>query len=64
MAEEHEETVDSDDGRMDPALPPNVSMARDVMERCIHLLSMSSPRLRLKVPCFIGYNHHCNVQGH
>ncbi|KAL2103906.1 hypothetical protein ACEWY4_000774 [Coilia grayii] len=38
-----------DDVQMDPDLPPHVSIAKDVMERCIHLLSIPSLRLRLKV---------------
>lgn len=31
-------------------LPPHLSITKDVMERCIHLLSDPSLRLRLKVP--------------
>lgn len=30
-------------------LPPHLSITKDVMERCIHLLSDPSLRLRLKV---------------
>lgn len=31
-------------------LPPHLGITKDVMERCIHLLSDPSLRLRLKVP--------------
>ncbi|XP_062397012.1 TELO2-interacting protein 1 homolog isoform X2 [Sardina pilchardus] len=47
--EDHAESIDPDGVGMDTALPPHITIAKDVMERCIHLLSMSSPRLRLKV---------------
>ncbi|KAL4623629.1 TELO2-interacting protein 1-like [Arapaima gigas] len=42
---------DADLEEMDrkPELPPHVKLANDVMERCIHLLSDPSLRLRLKV---------------
>ncbi|KAG8002894.1 TELO2-interacting protein 1-like protein [Nibea albiflora] len=35
-------------------LPPHLSITKDVMERCIHLLSDPSLRLRLKVLCTLG----------
>ena len=34
---------------MKAALPPHLSITKDVMERCIHLLSNPSLKLRLKV---------------
>ncbi|XP_063063959.1 TELO2-interacting protein 1 homolog [Engraulis encrasicolus] len=37
------------DVEMEVDLPPHVTIAKDVMERCIHLLSLPSLRLRLKV---------------
>ncbi|XP_076131875.1 TELO2-interacting protein 1 homolog isoform X1 [Alosa pseudoharengus] len=49
VAEDHAESIDSDGVSMDTVLPPHITIAKDVMERCIHLLSMSSSRLRLKV---------------
>ncbi|KAG5281651.1 hypothetical protein AALO_G00047280 [Alosa alosa] len=49
VAEDHAESIDSNGVSMDTVLPPHITIAKDVMERCIHLLSMSSPRLRLKV---------------
>ncbi|XP_023193679.1 TELO2-interacting protein 1 homolog isoform X2 [Xiphophorus maculatus] len=44
---ECEETVDGPD--MKAQLPPHLNIAKDVMERCVHLLSDPSLRLRLKV---------------
>nr|XP_023664522.1 TELO2-interacting protein 1 homolog isoform X2 [Paramormyrops kingsleyae] len=41
--------MDEEDVNMKPALPVNISMAKAVMERCIHLLSHPSLLLRLKV---------------
>ncbi|XP_032424375.1 TELO2-interacting protein 1 homolog [Xiphophorus hellerii] len=44
---ECEETVNGPD--MKAQLPPHLNIAEDVMERCVHLLSDPSLRLRLKV---------------
>lgn len=38
-------------------LPPHLSITKDVMERCIHLLSDPSLRLRLKVPTALWCCH-------
>ncbi|XP_058860374.1 TELO2-interacting protein 1 homolog [Acipenser ruthenus] len=44
------EPDDSEEGpAVKPELPPHISIAKEVMERCIHLLSDKSLRLRLKV---------------
>uniref|UniRef100_A0A4W4FIH0 TELO2-interacting protein 1 homolog n=1 Tax=Electrophorus electricus TaxID=8005 RepID=A0A4W4FIH0_ELEEL len=45
--DEEEEEDESPDVK--PELPAHVSVAKDVMERCIHLLSDPSMRVRLKV---------------
>lgn len=46
--------VEDEDGGPDvkPELPLHVSIAKDVMERCVHLLSHPSMRVRLKVENF------------
>ncbi|KAF7663644.1 hypothetical protein LDENG_00204990 [Lucifuga dentata] len=46
---ESEDTEDTDGPDVKVELPPHLSIAKEVMERCIHLLSDSSLRLRLKV---------------
>lgn len=42
-----EEDMDGPDVKVE--LPAHITIAKDVMERCIHLLSDPSLRLRLKV---------------
>lgn len=41
--------MDEEDVNMKPEVPVHISMAKAVMERCIHLLSHPSLLLRLKV---------------
>lgn len=48
---ECEDIEDTGGPDMKAELPSHLSITKDVMERCIHLLSDPSLRVRLKVPC-------------